>query len=274
MSRRRGLALYTGRLPARNRVVYTDGVVLVVSSILGLAWSVAAQAPNDVATARELFDRGVTLAQERQWDDARDAFQRSYALAPRPSTLINLAGAERQSGRLIAAIENYRLFLRDAPPDSPLRVEAEAAVETLSARLAHLEFAVRNLLPSDVVMLDDTELRAASLGVAVPVDPGDHRVSVVRDGATIHETPIALGEGAAERVSFTLPVVRAEAAAPRVAVVDRDEDDDGGTVFESPWFWIVSAAVVAGAVVGLFFVFRPEEDPFTGNTSPGRVVNP
>jgi hypothetical protein len=236
-----------------------------------------AQSPNDVAMARDFFDRGVAHAQAREWDEAREAFSRSYALAPRPSTLINLAGAERRSGRLVAALESYRLFLREAPAgEAALREEAEAAVGELAPRIARVEIEVRNLLSTDVVKLDDMELRAASLGAAVPVDPGVHRLEVVRDGVVLRERSFELAEGASDRVAIELPppIEDAPALDSRPAgPVDPIPEDDG-TVFESPWFWIVAGVIVAGAAVGGWFLFRPVEDPYVGNTSPGMVVNP
>jgi hypothetical protein len=237
-----------------------------------------AQSPNDVAMARDFFERGVAFAQAREWDEAREAFSRSYALAPRASTLINLAGAERQSGRLVAALESYRQFLREAPAgESALRDEAQAAVNELGPRLARVEIEVRNLLSTDVVKLDGHELRAASLGAAIPIDPGAHRIEVVREGVVLRERAFELAEGASDRVSIEVPPPLEDAPAldsRPAGPEDPIEEDDGGTVFESPWFWIVAGVVVAGAAVGGWFLFRPVEDPFVGNTTPGMVVNP
>lgn len=237
-----------------------------------------AQSPNDVAMARDFFDRGVGFAQAREWDEAREAFARSYALAPRPSTLLNLAGAERRSGRFVAALESYRRFLHETPEaERELREEADAAVAELTQRVARIEIQVRNLLSTDVVKLDGTELRAASLGAAIPIDPGAHRLEVVREGVVLRERSFESAEGGNDRVAIELPAPLEDAPALDSRPAGREdpiEADDGGTVFESPWFWIVAGVIVAGAAVGAWFLFRPVEDPFVGNTTPGMVVNP
>ena len=53
------------------------GLVLLA----GPAFVAQAQSPSDVALARELFETGVRAATEHRWDDARAAFERSYAIA-------------------------------------------------------------------------------------------------------------------------------------------------------------------------------------------------
>src|SRR6185369_7449188 len=91
----------------------------VVVLTLALA-AVRAAAPvvhaQDVAQARALSEQGLAAARAQQWDDAAAAFRARLAIAERPSTLLNLAGAEVETGHLIEGAASYRRFLEIAPP--------------------------------------------------------------------------------------------------------------------------------------------------------------
>ena len=86
-------------------------VVVTVWSSLGELGFVEAQGASSTTVARRLFREGIREARRRNWQEAHDAFARSYELSPRSTTLLNLAGTQRQLGRWVAAAESYRRFL-------------------------------------------------------------------------------------------------------------------------------------------------------------------
>ena len=61
---------------------------------------IAAQAASETAAARELYAQGVEAAQEGRLAEAIARFERSYALAPRDATLLNLAQVQERDGRI------------------------------------------------------------------------------------------------------------------------------------------------------------------------------
>lgn len=238
-----------------------------------LAWLACAPAPaaaqsaNETALARRFFRAGIQAARSRSWDEAREAFQRSYDLSPRPVTLLNLAAAQAESGRLVEASESYRRFLHDVTQGRHSRA-AEQALAGLEPRIPHLDITIAGLTDDHVIRLDGDELSHAALGSALPVDPGRHELMVVApDGDATHET-VSVGEGDRASVRLRAPMVRLPVAPP-----PNDDDDEGGI---SPWVWVGAGAAAVTAAVVLIVVTTggsggspPRGDPFTGTLGPG-----
>ncbi|UJR79906.1 tetratricopeptide repeat protein [Sandaracinus amylolyticus] len=244
--------------------------------LFALAAPVRAQG-GDMEQARALFQQGLAAAHDARWEEARDAFERSLAIAERPNTLLNLAGAQAQTGRLVAAVASYRRFLELATSgrEARYRSQAEDALSALEPRLARLTIATAGLEDGDEVQLDGAAI--TSLGAPIPVDPGAHVARIVRDGEEVARQSIALGEGEVRTVALEAPrvVARAEPA-PEAApsfVVEREEDrgGDGDT-----WLWVgigVGAAVVIGVAIGVAVaVTSSESEPlYSGNLGDGMV---
>lgn len=92
----------------------------------------APEAPR-APTLREHTDAGVRLFAEGRYDEAIAAFAAAHALRPNSVYLFNIAQCHRKAGRPHQALAAYDDFLRAAPPDSPLRPEAEGHVRVLRA---------------------------------------------------------------------------------------------------------------------------------------------
>lgn len=279
--------------------------LLVCAAALGAPLAAAAQrAPsaNEVALARQQFDLGLRAAREDRWADALAAFERSYELAPRPVTLLNLAGAQIRTGKLVAGTESYRRFLATAGERDAerYRAQVEQAVAAAEARIGRAELRIRGLAPNDEVALDGVTLSRASLQMALPVDPGEHVVVVTRGDREVARAAFVVqdGQSTAVRVEVrdaTVPtpdqVARAGGGPAAVGGVDADAhdeargddaagrgrsdaDDRGGGIFASPWFWILTGVVVVGAVTAtvLLATSGSPDAPFQGSLMPGAIV--
>ena len=148
------------------------------------ALSTAQQAPSaaDVAAARELFRQGARAAQSDNWEEARKAYERSYALRPSALTRYSLALAQMNTARLVEALENFRAFLRE-PMDavsSQYRAPAQAAIQELQTKVASV--LVTSSPAHAKVLLDGVALRPAAIGVRRPLDPGRHRLEATAPG--------------------------------------------------------------------------------------------
>ncbi|UJR81103.1 hypothetical protein [Sandaracinus amylolyticus] len=185
------------------------------------AQDAAETSPSMQRTARSLYEDGVRAARARRWPEARGAFERSYALYPRPITLMNLAGAQRQTGRLVAASESYRRFLRDASERE--RRDYGAAIESalggIDAQIAHATLRIEGLDPGDRVQLDGEALDPRALGTEIALDPGEHRVVIARTEQTLLDHPFTLREGERTEVALEVPRVVARVVVPEPAVV-------------------------------------------------------
>src|SRR5271170_2496434 len=71
----------------------------------------SAQAPPDIAHARDLFIEGSKLSDNGDWEGARDRFERSLKIKRAALTLYNLGIAQQETGRLVSAVESFRAFL-------------------------------------------------------------------------------------------------------------------------------------------------------------------
>jgi tetratricopeptide (TPR) repeat protein len=263
---------------------------LSVWFLLALAPSpLAAQSASEVAAARALFEEGVAAAGEARWTEALAAFERSYEIAPRSSTLLNLAGAQVELGRFVAATESYRRLIRDAGRNARerrLREQAEEALERLTPRLARLTLRIDGLGEDDAIVLDEAEVAHAIVGIATPVDPGAHRVAVRRGGAEIGSASLSLAEGESSELQVILRPVGALAAAADEGAARSDEEvpegalaadatsrEAGGDDVTLPVVLTTIGVLVVGGVVAAVLATQLPGSPsyYTGNLGDGQI---
>jgi len=249
--------------------------------VLGAALSTAhAQSASEQALARDQFREGVAASRDQRWNDAVDAFQRSLELAPRAMTMMNLAGALAQVGRLVEASEAYRMFLSEAQSGAAARVrgEAESQLQALESRIPHVRLQITNRLDSDTVTLDEYQLSAAAIGSALPVDPGDHTLTIARDGVEPRSITFTAQEGVVSDVQLE--------AWPDLGVHPDGQEGasplEGSTpppvqsrsIFDEPAFWIVGGVILAGLIAGgvaIGVATQSPPPPFFGNLPPHQV---
>lgn len=136
---------------------------LVVLGAAPRAWA------DDQADAARLFQEGLRLKDQQQWDDARATFARSYALDPAVGTQLNLADC---------------LVHLDQPAEAWRMFEAAAARDTEAGNAARAKFgheAAAKLLP---------QLVAIVVRVAEPGAPGLQLAIAGRDvppAAEVHD---------------------------------------------------------------------------------------
>jgi tetratricopeptide (TPR) repeat protein len=255
-----------------------------LAAALGLPSQALAQTAAERSLAREQFQDGVAAARDGDWNRALEAFQRSYELLPRPLTLLNLAGAYTQMGRLVEAAEAYRMFLHEEDVTPRQQRDAEEQLAALEPRIPHVRLRILGIETGDVVLLDEYQLSSAALDEAYPVDPGEHSATVERSGHSPRVVPFTASEGVQQDVLID---VRPESW-PALAVGDEGGGDEGGedggvpiapagpSIVEEPAFWIVlgSILVAGGVAVGLGVGLSTPPEPFVGNTYPFRVELP
>lgn len=235
------------------------------------------------AAAREAFQEGLSAAREGNWQLAREKFEAAYAAVPNPAVLINLAGAQRQLGQNAAAAATYRRYLAEATegPAARHRETAERELAVIGERLGRITIQVQNLVQTDEVRIGDRNIPLDRLA-EVEVDPGQYRVTVVRNGNEIASGEAEVGVGGAALVEIeALPFVPTpeQAAAgfvvpPPVAPARPPEEESGG-IFSSPVFWIVVGAVVLlGAATAIILATSGPDDPYVGNFGQGHVEVP
>jgi len=263
--------------------------VLVIATFLTamLAPTALAQSEADTARARALFQQGLDAARAEHWVDARDAFVQSLDIAERPSTLLNLAAAQVQTGQLVEGAASYRRFLEIATEarEAAHRAQAQAALDALAPRIPHVIVRVQGLADGDEVRLDYQVLLPAALGTPTAVDAGSHEVAVLRSGRSVASQRFQLAEGQSVEMTLdTTPVVQsptqaaASATTPSMdqAIAEPVPDEHASHGDDTMLIVgiVIGAAVVAGVAIGLGVYFGTQggsASPYHGNFGDGTV---
>jgi hypothetical protein len=238
-----------------------------------------AQAPQQNAVARTLFEEGVALADHGDYVGASDRFSRAYSLKPTSGIAFNWASVSIESGKFVQAEDLLMSVLRDPSADASLKAECETMLSTLRPRLPRLLVHVRGhggapVEPDVQVEVDGQTWPRAAWDVASPVDPGSHTLLLKRGKDELEHSEATLTEGSAQEIVLEVP---SESAVPLVSTPpDAAPIDDRAArkpLYKSWKLWTaVGVVVVAGVVTGVVLAAKPgakDEQPVLGNTTPG-----
>jgi serine/threonine-protein kinase len=172
--------------PRRAAAIETAFVAVVAATCVSSLAS-ADVTPDASALAEALFQQGKALMTAHHYDDACPKLAESERLDPAGGTLLTLALCHAAQGKTATAWVEFDSALtaaiRDHEPERELVARREIAA--LRPKLSR----VRVVVPPDVastpglvVSRDGLELGAPAWGVAVPADPGEHRVEARAPG--------------------------------------------------------------------------------------------
>ena len=183
------------------------------TTALGLLCASASADERPAATVRdpvladELFRRGREELAAGQLDKACNQLRESDRLDPAPGTKLNLADCEERRGRLADALEKFRALADLLAPGDERQTIVQSRIQRLLPRVPRLTIMFDREVPGIRVTRDGVELPAVSLGLPIPANPGEHRVTVATaDGETV-ETVVAT-EGRETLVHARLPPPR------------------------------------------------------------------
>lgn len=232
-------------------------IAALATGLLGAA-TARAQTAADVTAARDLFIEGSRLAERDLWADARDRFERSLALKRAALTLYSLGVAQRNTGRLVEALESFRAFLVEpsTPATRPFEGPARDAVGALSTRIARLDIRIEPAQArAATVRLDGVRIPAEALGQARAVNPGRRVLLASATGFLPARVEVLLVEGEHASVKLVLERARlADTAAPVSGVEGGSPAADGtpGTPGRAlPFALLGGGAAILGAGVAL-----------------------
>jgi hypothetical protein len=190
--------------------------------------ALAAPSANVEHDARTLFDRGKQAMNAGRFAEARDLFQRSVNLVPKPSAAFNLAVALRGMGRPKESAEVFGQLLAGKYGALPAdrRAEIESLAREVEADIATLQLSARG---ADRIDVRVDGLRVASLTPNQPlrirVNPGERVVTLTAKQRDPVERRVTLAPGKSARVSATLTLSRAGRRARLVVIAKRSSDD-------------------------------------------------
>ena len=208
-------------------------------------------APRDPVAAEELFLAGRAAMESGDLATACIRFEESQRLDPAAGTLINWAECLSRKGSLVASMLKWREAFDTLPPSDERRAASEERIAALRLKVPRLEVRLApSSPPGAVVARDGVPIDAAALGIAIPVDPGVHRISVSAPARATSEVVVNLAEGERRSISVSAgQVVRASGAAAPPA------PESGETPVGA---WIVggigAASLLTGATFGVLAI--------------------
>jgi hypothetical protein len=156
----------------------------------------------DVAAAEALFREGRRLLDEGRTAEACDKLAESQRLDPSSGTLINLAACHAKLGKIATAWAEFLAAARLAlAQQRPLRAEeAKRRAAELEPKVPYLTVRVAARPPGLVLTHNGTRLAESAIGMALPVDPGEHVVVATAPGREEWTTTVTISELGQHRV--------------------------------------------------------------------------
>ncbi|MEM9188156.1 MAG: tetratricopeptide repeat protein [Myxococcota bacterium] len=234
----------------------------IAVGIGGLSSAVAAQTPEggtEAATrAQRLFMDAATARENGRWDEARDLLTESLQLFPHFPTAWNLAHTLQETDALAEAETLLERIL--AGEFRSLSVaERRSVTERLEAVAAQLGTLVATVPPGlgthiEVEGLDAIEPDAAGRAV-LRLAPGWTEVMARAETHLERQSVLVVaGESVSARFELAAPIEEPADEAP--------VDSGSSSIFASPWFWLVTGAVIAaGTVTALVLLLPSSDDP-------------
>ncbi len=267
---RRGGHGILAAMPARTFSPVLCGVLLAV-----LAASFPAFGQDDAAS-EALFNKGLADMMAKKYESACLTLAESYRLGPRTGTLFTLAECEAGWGKLASAVSHYseyvaqvsRLPAADRKRHLARQKTAQAQVEKLRPRVPSLTLRLPADAPRGVtVKRGGIELFSASLGVALPIDAGEHELSTQVPGGPEHLQKISLAPGETKEVVLHIelpppaPVPAASASAPVSAGTPPPPSLSPSPPSRAPVYaalGVGAVGVVVGSVAGVLALQRKQ----------------
>jgi len=138
----------------------------------------AAPTPAATTEARERYQRGVELFDERNYTAAMVEFQRAYELTRNPAVLFNISATHELSGHFVEALDAMHTYERDAPAETVTRrrAEVDAALARLRQRVGTV--IIRFEAPGLELRIDGLVRATTEARTGLRVGAGRHRVSL------------------------------------------------------------------------------------------------
>lgn len=158
-------------------------------------------APGARAEAEKLFREGKKLYDAGKYKEACEALAASDTLDPAIGTLGLLAACHEKQGRLLDAWKEYlgTKERAEAKRDERAAYAAERA-QAVKARLSKITIESRDDATKLEITRDGEGIPPSLIGVAVPVDPGEHVVLARNAKQKEWKTVVNLKEGEANTV--------------------------------------------------------------------------
>jgi hypothetical protein len=189
---------------------------------------------SNKAAAEALFKEGRSLMSEHRYEEAIQKLKASQDLDPGLGTLLNLADCYEKLGRTASAWAEYREIAALARRAGASEREslAEQKIQALEPQLSNLAIQVSPNAgdPNSLeITRDGQPLRRGEVGVAIPVDPGEHVVRASAPGKQPWSMKVVVGpKGDSQTVVVPVLSDTSPAASSASPVTATDGSSDPG----------------------------------------------
>jgi hypothetical protein len=170
------------------------GAARLLFAALFVLWAGPVRAQQRAA-AELLFEEGKKAMDQGDFTQACAKFEESNRLDAASGTTLNLANCEERRGRVASAWERYRAAVQLLADGDRRREFAQAKVRQLEPLVPRLTIVLASAAPPDTTVSRNGKPLTASLGIPLPLDPGEYRVLVQAQGRRDAEYAVTLEEG-------------------------------------------------------------------------------
>ena len=157
--------------------------------------------------ARSAFDRASTLFDDGDFGGARAEFERAHDLSNDPRTLYNVAVCDKMLRKYTRAIENLQRSLREGGKQLPVEYVSRTR-ETIEALAPYVSTLVVSADQEGAsVVIDGEPAGTTPLAGPLPIEVGEHLISVRKSGYLDVPKRVRVTGGEAASASFTLETV-------------------------------------------------------------------
>jgi len=260
-------------------------LVWAAFAVVSSAAAPAAAQTRDPAAAQALFDQARELSRQGRYAEACPKFLESNRLDPGIGTQFHLAECYQQNGQIATAWATFLDVASIARSVSQLDREKAATkrAQQLEPRLPKLTVNVpqASQVPGLEIHRDGLLVGAAQWGAPVPVDPGEHDLTITAPGRKALSRTVKIEEGKA--LSFDVPALDSDngapVAAPPVAALPQAAEPASAAPEAPPapapegpvtpaanqggvdaWPIVLGSLGVAGLAVGTGFALKAKSD--------------
>jgi len=246
--------------------------VLVTGLVTGVLGSFAvperqacAQTASEIATARQWFADGLAREEKAEYAPALDLFRRAAQVKKTPQIVYHVGFCESRTGALVEALvdlDNAATLARAAHMDNVVSA-AQAELADVNMRIPSLEVHVQGDASPARFVVDGTTIALSMLRTRMPLDPGEHTVTIEFASGTSATKKATLAERDVKTLELAPPAGAAAAVTPlpvpastEPAPASSASSDNPGASRSSPALaWVLvgvgGAATIGGAVVFL-----------------------
>ena len=172
-----------------------------------LTFATTARAGDGAAAAQTLFEEARALIAAGNYAAGCAKLEGSQALDPGPGTQYNLALCYEKSGRTASAwatyLESASAYQATNRPDWEAKARDRATA--LANTLSKVTIVSPPGAPGDLAITrDGVAVVASELGVAIPVDPGQHVIAATAHGRAGFHVAIVVAPGESKQVDVVL----------------------------------------------------------------------